>query len=91
MSLATIFSPTGEVWAVAPDDTWFCRDKPWPALNTIVEVCWSSRKEVPSRYDFDRLSLIKVYSDRGYHGMSEWHNKRGEVVAFNPDFWRPIA
>lgn len=82
-----ILGPKGDIWATAPNESWNLRDDPWPDVNVRVEACWSSRFETPARYDYGILRLKRHWSD----GMSEWINEDGYEVAFNPDFWRPIA
>ncbi|MFZ6655928.1 hypothetical protein [Undibacterium sp. TJN19] len=84
--LKQVLSPTGEVWATAPDETWNLRGECWPEPGILVEACWSKRFQDPPKYQFAAVSLKKVDA----RGMSEWANEWGQTLCFNPDFWRPL-
>lgn len=86
--IAQVVGPNGEVWKVAPDETWFLRGEPWPDVGVLVEVCWAYYKG-EGTYEYGRLRLVKEFWDGSYN-MSEWNNEDGLSMAFNPDFWRHI-
>ena len=82
-----VLGPNNEVWAEAPTNAWLLRDKPWPAVGELVEVCWSSRKKVPPVYVYGKAKLITLPRE---DGGSAWANEAGQDLVFNPDFWRPL-
>lgn len=83
---ATVYGPRGEVWATAPDETWNLRNRPWPEPGVMVDGCWSSRQTTTPKYEVAKVRLVR------HDGcMSVWANERGEVLCFNPDFWRPVS
>lgn len=85
MTLAKILGPNGEVWATAPDDSWFHRDEPWPAVGDLVEACWAGRAQQGTAGQFGYGRVRLKWTD-GH--MSEWVNERGDDLLFSPDFWR---
>jgi hypothetical protein len=85
-----VLGPGGEVWATAPDESWNLRSEPWPEIALLVEVCWSSRRKTPPSYAYSRGRLIRYEYEGVIERTSTWANERGETLAFNPDFWRPI-
>lgn len=85
--LKKVLAPlTGEVWAVAPDETWRLRGEEWPEPKVMVEGCWASRFIDPPKYEIAPVSLVR-HDDKG---MSVWANDSGQDLCFNPDFWRPL-
>ena len=85
-----ILGPDGEVWAIAPDESWNIRSEPWPDYGVLVEACWSSRQKTPPNYVYGRVRLIGYEREGVKAGMSTWVDEKGDVLAFNPDFWRSI-
>lgn len=73
---------------VAPDASWFLRDRPWPKVGEMVEVCFARRVR-PGEVEPPLVFGLAALSEHDAEGSSEWKLPDGQTLLFNPDFWRP--
>ena len=76
----------------ALDESWRLSHEDPPPVGGLVDVCWTRREthESEVEYHVSTGSIKKIAPPDAFHGHT-WCNERGEVVIFNPDFWRPRA